>query len=238
MIRTVLYAVYIGLFLLTTPIAFIPYAVMKLFGRGDRAREYIGRAARFYARHVILSAGGRVTVSGLENLPPSQNLCVISNHQGLMDIPVLIGWLPFTAGFIAKKELGKVPILRMWMNGLRCIYLDRKNVRSGLDVILKGASYIETGHPMIIFPEGTRSRSETMGEFKAGSLKLATKAKAVIVPVTIRNAYRLFENTGRITPTAITLQIHSPIRTEELDKERQKELPALIGGIIREGLTA
>lgn len=85
--------------------------------------------------------------------------------------------------FIAKIELLKLPLLRTWMIHLKCVFMDRSDIRQSLKVINQAADHLKEGYSMIIFPEGTRSKNETFGEFKPGSLKLALKAGVPIVPV-------------------------------------------------------
>lgn len=172
----------------------------------------------------VKGTGGRVTVTGLKNLPDKKvaSICVIGNHQGFLDIPLLTWKLPFPAGFVAKRSLAYVPLFNLLMFALRCVLLDRKSRKSSVKAIEKGVSSIKKGYPMIIFPEGTRSKSSIVGKFKRGSLKLATRAEAVIVPVTINGTYKSFEEFSRVRSAHITLQIHPPVNTAGMtisDKE-------------------
>jgi 1-acyl-sn-glycerol-3-phosphate acyltransferase len=75
-----------------------------------------------------------------------------------------------------------------------------------------------------------------MGTFKAGSLKLATKSEAQIVPLTINGTYRMFEETMRFKPSDITLTIHPPVKTAGMSADEQNELPDKIQTIIKSAL--
>ena len=89
---------------------------------------------------------------------------------------------------------------------------------------------------MVVFPEGTRSKGEQMGEFKAGSFKLATKAKVPIIPVTIDGSYKIMEgNKYRICPAKVNVYVHKPIETALIPKEQESKLPELVQKIIQEG---
>ena len=89
---------------------------------------------------------------------------------------------------------------------------------------------------MVVFPEGTRSKCDEMGEFKAGSFKLATKSKVPIVPVTIDGSYKILEGSKyRICPAKVNVYIHEPIETENLSKQCESKLPEMVEKIIREG---
>ena len=77
----------------------------------------------------------------------------------------------------------KIPFLSSWMKRIHCIFLDRKDIKQSAKTILEGIRILKSGHSMVVFPEGTRSKGEQMGEFKAGSFKLATKSKFLLFPL-------------------------------------------------------
>lgn len=190
-----------------------------------------------WAAHRLNDTGSAVTVHGLENLPKDKNAVFISNHQSNMDILVLMSQLPVPKGFVAKIELGRIPLLSFWMKQIRCVFIDREDMKQSLKVILEGIELIKKGYSLVLFPEGTRSKNNTMGEFKAGGLKLATKPKALIVPVTIDGTYKIMEgNNNKITPALINLYIHPPIDTKALSKEENAALPERLHNIIKSKL--
>ncbi|PMU48000.1 1-acyl-sn-glycerol-3-phosphate acyltransferase, partial [Pseudomonas sp. GP01-A3] len=79
-------------------------------------------------------------------------------------------------GFIAKMEITKLPIVPGWMEQMHCVFMDRSDRRQSLKAIKDGVEKLKNGHSLVIFPEGTRSKGTQMGEFKSGSLHLATKS--------------------------------------------------------------
>ena len=89
---------------------------------------------------------------------------------------------------------------------------------------------------MLIFPEGTRSKGPEMGEFKKGAMKLATKPKVPIIPVSINNSWKCFEEEGRMKGADIGIIIHPPIETKDLSKEEEKHLSYRVEEIIRGGV--
>jgi 1-acyl-sn-glycerol-3-phosphate acyltransferase len=78
---------------------------------------------------------------------------------------------------------------------------------------------------MFIFPEGTRSKTGALGAFKSGSLKLATRAKAIIVPITIDGTRKALEAKVGVRPVTVFLSVAPPVITEGLDEQGLKELP-------------
>ena len=194
---------------------------------------------RLTHRVVLAGTGSRVTIRGLENLPrDTQRVCFISNHQSYFDIPLIFGHLPTMPGFVAKIEVKKVPLLNFWTMAIGSVFIDRKSTRAAIESIRRGVEYIQEGHPLVIFPEGTRSRGIAMNSFKTGSLKLALRSKAVIVPLTVQNTFKAFEESGRVGGADITLTVHPPVRTENMEEEEKKRLTSVLEETIRSGLSA
>jgi len=221
-------------FLFSMILGIIPGTIIRSIGLKKIAERYIRFSGVLLSRGIVVSLGGCVVIKGVENIPKdNMRLCFVSNHKSLVDIPLVVGYLPVPLGFIAKKELHRVPILRTWMDILGCVYIDRSDLRSQIKAILDGVSAIKAGHPQLIFPEGTRSKSESFGNFKSGSIKLATRAKAIILPVTINNTSLLLESKTRIRRQKLELIIHEPINTEKLSDTELKELPERVFSIIR-----
>jgi 1-acyl-sn-glycerol-3-phosphate acyltransferase len=232
----IIFVTYLFLLALLSPALFI-FAIPIYLAMGKKySDQYINGIARAYSRNMFFMFGIKIIVEGKEHLPVTNNLCFVSNHQGLADIPLIIGYIPKTIGFIAKKELGRIPILNIWMKGLGCILIDRSDVRQSLKVIEQGVKQIERGHPMVIFPEGTRSRTNQIGIFKPGAFKLVLGAKAYAIPITIDGTYKMFEENWIVKRTTIRLVIHPPINVEKLNREKQKELPQIIRDQIIKGL--
>ncbi|MBO7135378.1 MAG: 1-acyl-sn-glycerol-3-phosphate acyltransferase, partial [Spirochaetaceae bacterium] len=67
--------------------------------------------------------GVKVTVKGLENLPRDRAVVLIGNHQGYLDIPLLLGFVDKPIAFIAKAEILKIPVLSTWMKLMQCTFL-------------------------------------------------------------------------------------------------------------------
>ncbi len=236
MIRSIYFLIIFCISLILSLLLFVPYGFLVLFRRERLLKRYIKAITAGWSKLILLNSGASVEVTGEENLPEAENLCFISNHQGYADIVLIFGYIKKTVGFIAKKELSRVPILGFWIKSVHCIFLDRKNIRDGLKRIQQGVENIKNGNPMVIFPEGTRSRGSEMGPFKRGSFKLAFRSDSVIVPLTINNTYKLYEETGRIRPTKIYLTIHPPIDTSALSQEERRELPEKLHSIIESGI--
>lgn len=191
-----------------------------------------------WVKRFIDLTGAKVTVHGTENLPKDGAVVFISNHQSNFDIPLLIYYLNKPKGFVAKQELSKVPMINQWIEFMGCVSIDRNNLRKSATAIIQGVKILKSGHSLVMFSEGTRSKGGPMSDFKPGSFKLATKAKVPIVPITIDGSYKLMEGNGyKIKPADINLYIHKPIYTNNLSKEDEANLPKKVQDIVASKLS-
>lgn len=199
--------------------------------------EYVHQVTSKWAMSQMKLSGATVKVFGEENIPPDQGVLFVSNHQGNFDIALFMAYIDKPKGYIAKVELKKIPLLRTWMSYMNCIFMDRGDMRQSAKAILEGIELLKRGHSLVLFPEGTRSRGNQMGNFKAGSFKLATKSKVPIVPVTINGSYKLMEqNGGKVKPASVEIHIHPMVETDSLTKEEEIALPSKIKTIIESKL--
>lgn len=233
MLRTTFWFIYFGGYMLLLLPKLWQVKMLKKQGKLQEAQDISHRAAKIWARRLIAITGTSVQVEGLENIPPGP-VVFVSNHQGNFDIPLFLGYIDKPKAFIAKIELLKMPLVSSWMKNIRCIFIDRQDPRQSLKAIHSGVDLLKDGLSLVIFPEGTRSKGPEMGEFKKGSLKLATKAGVPIVPVTIHGTYRMMEaNHGRIKPAQVKMIISPPIDTTNLTKEEENHLTDQIYEIIK-----
>ncbi len=174
---------------------------------------------------VMLFLGAKVKVIGKENLPPrGSSYCVIPNHNSALDIPAVF-YTNRWPGSIAKKEAFKIPVINALMWLIHCVKIDRANPRDAIKAIGKGVENVKNGHPMMIFPEGTRSKTGEIGEFKAGSFKIATRSKCKVVPVVIKNTRQALEDAHYFGIVPVYVQILPAIDTATLTDEEIRALP-------------
>ncbi len=186
-----------------------------------------------WARYCFEVTKTSVEVHGLEKLPKDRAVVFIGNHQGNMDIPLLFGYLNKPLTFVAKAELGKIPLLADWMRLLQCTFIERKSPRKSVQAIKDAADGVKKGYSQVIFPEGTRSKGGPHHEFKAGSFKLAFMSGSPIVPVTIDGTWRIYEGQKKVKKGQhVILTVHDPIETAGLSREQQAEIPAMVEKIV------
>lgn len=191
------------------------YYILVFAGLGKPAKRMVYFVTSRWARFTLFTAGIRLSVSGMENIPdPHTGFVVASNHQGNFDIPVFVACLPFSPGFVAKKELLKIPFISNWMRILECVSIDRENPRESRNVISRRISDRDK-NPIFLFPEGTRSKGPKMGVFKKGTLKLLFQDRADILPVTLDGSYKLFEEHGNIRGGKVKIYFHPVVKSAD-----------------------
>ena len=105
-------------------------------------RRYASVMAGFISWFYLFIAGVKIDVEGIEHLEGLRGkpVCVVGNHQGMADIPVVINALPFSIGFIAKRSLSYFPWVGVFMWMIRCVPIDRLNPRSAIKAIEAGGT--------------------------------------------------------------------------------------------------
>jgi 1-acyl-sn-glycerol-3-phosphate acyltransferase len=218
-----------------SPIAVV-FIVLDALGLGRLARPALGAVTRGWSRGLLWMMGVKTHVDGLENVPDEERLCFIANHQGDLDIIMMVAYMPRPVGFIAKSQAAWFPFVNLWGVALGSAFIVRNNPRRGKKAIDRGVRNIQRGHALAIYPEGTRSRGPAMLPFKNGSFKLATLAGATIVPVTIDGTYKAWEERMRISPADVRIVVHQPIRTSGMDAEARRALPERVRAVIASAL--
>ena len=180
-------------------------------GKNKEKLELIDRFILKCTKKLVKISGADLTVTGTENVPSDEPVLYVGNHQGNMDIPLLYSTAPQTMAFVAKKEMEKIPLLGYWMKERGCVFIDRENARNSLKAINEAIQNLKLGHSMAVFPEGTRSKSSQVGDFKAGSLRIAIKSGVKVIPVSIKDSYKLIEKKGKNTPAKVSVHYSEPI---------------------------
>ena len=146
---------------------------------------------------------------------------IAANHQGAADIPILLGGLPITFLFAIKKELFKVPIFGWYLKKAGYFPVDREMVLNAYKLVDKMVTLLKNGDRILIFPEGTRSRDGSLGNFKRGSLLAALKSGVPVLPVAISGSYDILPKGAKFfSPSQVRLSIGKPIYfTNDLEYE-------------------
>ena len=173
---------------------FLSFGSLRLFSirkmeEGEKRDALVLSIVGGKLRQILKICKVELSVDGLDRIPEKEAVLFIGNHRSYFDIVVAYSILPRPTGFISKKEIAKIPNIELWMRELHCLFLDRENLKQNLQVIIEAIKQVKAGISMWIYPEGTRTKGESeleLGEFKAGSFKIAEKSGCKIVPVAER----------------------------------------------------
>ncbi|OGO85379.1 MAG: hypothetical protein A2Y22_05020 [Clostridiales bacterium GWD2_32_59] len=237
--RTILFYIYCVWSIATKTIFYMNKATKwrKEGNKEELDNFFVNKIYHKTVRNILNISGVVVEVDGIENVPIDGPLVFISNHQGNFDVIALVSSMNRRAGFIVKKELRDIPYLGTWIENMGSLFIDRGNVRQSAQIISEAIDYISAGNAMMIFPEGTRSKSDIVGEFKSGSFKIATKSGAMIVPVSISGSFKIMEaNKGKVKPGKIKIKYHKPIPTKGMSREDMNEIHNTVREIIVKGM--
>lgn len=183
---------------------------------------------KIWTNAVLFIYGIKVKVYGAENIDPAVGKIYISNHASYMDIFVQLAKLPDNVRMIYKKEINRVPILGWAMLCAGFVPLDRDRIREAMKSLDKAAERVRKGLSVVIYPEGTRTKDGSIGEFKRGMFFLADKAKADIIPVTLKGTYEVMPmGSSRVRPGTVEMIIDKPVAYKK-DKQLLEELRSTI----------
>ncbi|OFW67274.1 MAG: hypothetical protein A2Z12_06070 [Actinobacteria bacterium RBG_16_68_21] len=189
-----------------------------------------------WARTFLLVTGTRVHVEGLDKIDPDASYVFSGNHISSMEIPVMIGLLPVSVRFLAKKELFGVPVLGPAMRAIHMVRTDRQAGGMAHKAINEQvALVVAAGLSLVIYPEGTRSKDAEMMPFKKGAFRIAIDNGMPIVPVTITGSERVWRPGGKLIYGGnVRLVIHDPIPTTGMEsadieplRDRVREIVAV-----------
>lgn len=225
-------------FLFTYLIIMIPvHGILVLIGKvNSKLRYKVGNFLVYWGfRWELFQSGVRIEVIGKENIP-EEPVLFVSNHRSYFDILTLHTTSGKRPGFVAKAEMLKFPLLAWWMKDIACLFLDRNDLRSGMQMIKEGMEQIKQGISMVIFPEGTRNGKDILLTFKEGSLKMAEKADCPVVPVTVIDTDKLLEVRPGfdIRKGKVKVIYGKPFYIKDLPKEQKKKAGAYVQAIIQE----
>ena len=118
-------------------------------GKEQEVKDIIAPLVIDWAKYCVDVTGSQVEVVGLENVPTDRNVVYIGNHQGIFDIPLLLGYIPYQKAFIAKIEILKIPMISDWMKLMKCVFIARKNPRQSIEAMHQGIENVKNGKGLL-----------------------------------------------------------------------------------------
>ena len=197
----------------------------------DRSGRLPNKIARNWARWLLRVSRVRLTVEGLDKIDPRQSYVFVANHRSYMDTPTVLASIPVEFRFFAKKGLFTIPFLGTHLKRAGHLSVVRGDARASVKSMTLGAQLIQKRKvSVLLFPEGGRSRTGEMREFKEGAAYIAIKAGVPIVPLGIVGTRAVLPmGSSHVRGGPVILRIGDPILTAGVTlKDREHLTQALV----------
>jgi len=204
----------------------------SLFSNSGRVQHDF---ARFWSWLIMKTIFSPTTVIGLDQIDTTKPHVYAVNHASALDIPVLYVNLPFQFRIVFKKELLKYPIVGWHLRRSGQVCIDQQNPAGSIGSIRSALKSLKTGMPLVIFPEGGRTKDGTIRTFMPGAFFLAIKAQVDVVPVALVGTYELLPmDTYHIKCQPLEMRVGKPISTTGLKLHDMTALSANVQKALEE----
>ncbi len=190
----------------------------------DRSFNLYFILSKVFSKGILLIGGVKLKITGFENFDKKETYVFVSNHSSQFDIPALQFGVPQKFSIVYKKELGKIPLFGWQMSVGPYIMIDRKNVESAIKSIEHAKEMMAKKNiSVLLFAEGTRSKTGEVQPFKRGAFYLASRVGFPIVPVTVSGTEKILPK-GKLKIKSGTINIHfdKPVSTENINSRKDE----------------
>jgi 1-acyl-sn-glycerol-3-phosphate acyltransferase len=212
----------------------LPALVLSL---ANPSGDWVVRFGRRWAGSICAASGVRVEAHGVENLPASGSYLLIANHKSHFDLLAFLKTYPSSFRVVAKRALFRIPVFGWCLSAAGMIPIDRESRTRAVASLDEVVEKVRTGMPVLFFPEGTRSREESLLPFKKGAFAIALKTGLPIVPVSISGGLAILpKGSIAIRPGTIVIRYGAPIASVGPVAMTREELAARVRDAVEAGL--
>lgn len=209
--------------------------ICSLFDRNGSIQH---RLARLWSQAIMKTILSPVTVKGMENLDVARTRVYAVTHASALDIPILYVQLPFQFRIVFKSELLAYPFIGWHLKRSGQVCINQQNPSASIGAIKSALKSLRSGMPLVIFPEGGRTRDGKLQPFLPGAFFLAIKAQADIVPIALLGTFDLLPmNTYHIKCQPLEMRVGEPIPTVGLGLHDTEAISAKVRAAIENLLT-
>ena len=220
---------------------FFKYCIITIFisfSRKENKNKLVDKQIRNWARKILSYPKAQLKVNNPEKIQYEDNqpYILMSNHVSLYDIPIIYLSAPGTIRMIAKKELFRIPLFSMAMRRNKIIPIDRSNREKAKKSFSAAKQKMKNGIVLWMAPEGTRSKTGKLLEFKKGVFVLAIETGAKIYPIGIKGAYDILppKTTKFKINQPVEVNIGDPIDASEYNLDNKEQLISKTRNAIKE----
>ncbi|MCK5136012.1 MAG: 1-acyl-sn-glycerol-3-phosphate acyltransferase [Bacteroidales bacterium] len=206
----------------------------------DKRRLAVHFVAIFWAWHYrSLIPFWKLHLEGRKKIPWNRAVVLVSNHRSMIDVPVL-NKLRRPFKWTSKSENFKLPFVGMVLSLTNSVRIRRDSLHSGMQFLTQAESEMKKGSSILIFPEGTRSKTTTMRPFKEGAFLLAKKMESGIIPIVHTGSEKTFYRGSWVLrgKTHINIRVLDEIPAQIVKETDLKELTSMIRNKMEIGLAS
>ena len=195
----------------------------------------LGFIVKYWAKTIFKTVNINVRVIGLDKLDRNADYIFAPNHASSLDIPLILGFLPFWIVPISKIELKWIPFLGWAMQAAGHVFVDRRDHEKAMLSIAKiKNSLLKNPRSILIFPEGSRTNDGKVNQFKTGGLSIGISTKISIVPVAIEGTFEsLSKHSKKFVNKLLTINIGSPLDTRKYSLDDRKDLAIIVNSEVK-----
>ena len=195
----------------------------------------LGFIVKYWAKTIFKTMNINVRVIGLDKLDRNTDYIFAPNHASSLDIPLILGFLPFWIVPISKIELKWIPFLGWAMQAAGHVFVDRRDHEKAMLSIAKiKNSLLKNPRSILIFPEGSRTNDGKVNQFKTGGLSIGISTKISIVPVAIEGTFEsLSKHSKKFVNKLLTINIGSPVDTRKYSLDDRKDLAIIVNSKVK-----
>ena len=197
--------------------------------------KILGFIVKYWAKTIFKTMNINVRVVGLDKLNRNADYIFAPNHASSLDIPLILGFLPFWIVPISKIELKWIPFLGWAMQAAGHVFVDRRDHEKAMLSIAKiKNSLLKNPRSILIFPEGSRTNDGKVNQFKTGGLSIGISTKISIVPVAIDGTFEsLSKHSKKFVNKLLTINIGSPVDTRKYSLDDRKDLAIIVNSEVK-----
>ena len=210
-------------------------AVILFFPFDYKKGRILGFIVKYWAKTIFKTMNINVRVIGLDKLDRNADYIFAPNHASSLDIPLILGFLPFWIVPISKIELKWIPFLGWAMQAAGHVFVDRRDHEKAMLSIAKiKNSLLKNPRSILIFPEGSRTNDGKVNQFKTGGLSIGISTKISIVPVAIEGTFEsLSKHSKKFVNKLLTINIGSPVDTRKYSLDDRKDLANIVNSEVK-----
>lgn len=199
------------------------FPIFKFTSYTNRYKFYVAKSTSKFLNHVLLRL--HIEITGQENIPKDGLLTIYANHKSYADPFIIFEGMTRPMTFTPKMGVYKIPVLHTWLKYLGAFPIDRSSDRNTAKAMVEAIKVVKTGMAMMIFPEGgIKDRDdEKMVAMRAGAYRLATKAQANLLPVSIIGTTQI-KKRAPFRATHIKMIIHPLVTYESVKNKKTSEI--------------